>query len=62
MFTTMFWVKYIFRVLHIGSIVTICQAVITAKLTGEIVQGHSTLYMLAGVLAIVSGNTFFIKV
>lgn len=34
MFPSLFWVKYFFRVLHIGSLVTICNAVITSKITG----------------------------
>lgn len=61
MFPSIFWTKYIFRVLHIGSLITICQAIITAKITGEVVKDHKTLYMIAGIVAIVSGTTYMIK-
>jgi hypothetical protein len=30
----MFWVKYLFRICHIGSLVVLCQAIINAKMTG----------------------------
>lgn len=56
MFPSTFWVKYIFRVLHIGSLVTICHAIITAKITGNTVKEHKTLYMVAGILAMLSGT------
>lgn len=56
MFTTLFLVKYLFRVMHIGSLVLICHAVITAKMTGQIVKDHHALYMAAGILVIVSGT------
>jgi hypothetical protein len=42
--------------MHIGSLVVICQAVIHAKLTGEIVKNHPLLYMLSGIFVIVSGT------
>lgn len=56
MFTTLFLAKYLFRVMHIGSLVLICHAVITAKMTGQIVKDHHALYMSAGILVIVSGT------
>ena len=56
MFPGMFWLKYLFRVMHIGSLVVVCQSAITAKLKGEPTSGHSALYMLAGILVIVSGK------
>ncbi len=61
MFPFMFWVKYFFRVMHIGSLVTLCHAFISAKITGEIVKDHKTLYMLAGIFVIISGNYHLTK-
>lgn len=61
MFPSMFWIKYFFRVLHIGSIIVVCNAIITSKITGEIVKDHKTLYMFAGIIAIVSGKYFAIQ-
>jgi len=55
MFPAIFWLKYAFRVMHIGSLVVICQAVIQAKLTGEIVKDHPILYMVSGIFVIISG-------
>lgn len=62
MFPSTFWVKYIFRVLHVGSLITICHAIITAKVTGEVVKDNKTLYMIAGIVAIVSGKHQVMKV
>lgn len=61
MFPSLFWIKYFFRVLHIGSIVTICNAIFTAKFTGELVKDHKTLYMAAGIVAIISGRSIAIQ-
>ena len=52
----MFWVKYLFRVMHIGSLVTLCQAIISNKLAGQVVTNNPTLYMISGILVIVSGK------
>lgn len=62
MFPGMFWVKYLFRVMHIGSLVVVCQSVITAKMTGHTPTGHNLLYMLSGIFVIISGKTYVIKV
>lgn len=56
MISAAFLTKYIFRVLHIGSLITVCHAIISAKVTGELVKEHKTLYMIAGILVIVSGT------
>jgi len=56
----MFWVKYLFRVLHIGSLVILCQAIINAKMTGKYNMSYGVLYMLAGITVIVSGMLLFI--
>jgi len=60
MFPGMFWVKYLFRVLHIGSLVILCQAIINAKMTGKYNMSYGVLYMLAGITVIVSGMLLFI--
>lgn len=62
MFASTFWVKYIFRVLHVGSLITVCHAIITAKVTGEVVKDNKTLYMIAGIVAILSGKHQAMKV
>lgn len=62
MFPAIFWLKYVFRVMHIGSLVVICQAVIQAKLSGEVVKDHPLLYMISGIFVIVSGKTAQTKV
>ena len=62
MFPAIFWVKYIFRVMHIGSLVVICQAVIQAKLNGDIVKTNPLLYMLSGIFVITSGTQPIIQV
>ena len=61
MFPGMFWVKYIFRVLHIGSLVTVCQAIINAKMTGQISKEHGVLYMVAGITVIISGSSTYMQ-
>lgn len=60
MFPLMFWVKYLFRFCHIGSLVIVCQAIINAKMTGEIVTNYKVLYAIAGVLVVISGNNISI--
>lgn len=57
MFPIIFWVKYLFRICHIGSLVVLCQAIINAKMTGEIVSEHKFLYATAGILVVISGTT-----
>ena len=59
MFPGMFWVKYLFRVLHIGSLVVVCQAIINAKMSGKYNTTHGLLYMLAGITVIISGIQHF---
>ena len=61
MFPGIFWVKYLFRVMHIGPLVLVCQSVITAKMTGQVPVDHKVLYMLAGIFIIVSGTHWVIK-
>ena len=56
MFPAMFSVKYLFRICHIGSLVVLCQAIISAKITGEVVANHKWLYATAGILVVVSGK------
>jgi hypothetical protein len=55
MFPGMFWVKYLFRICHIGSLVVLCQAIINAKMTGEVASTHKLLYATAGILVVISG-------
>lgn len=55
MFPGMFWVKYLFRVLHIVSLVIVCQAIINAKMTGQISKEHGLIYMISGIIVIISG-------
>lgn len=61
MFPGMFWVKYLFRICHIGSLVVLCQAIINAKMTGEIVANYKWLYATAGILVVVSGTYAIIQ-
>lgn len=56
MFNSTFWTKYFFRVCHVSSLVVICQAVINAKMTGELAKDHKVLYMIAGIVVVVSGK------
>ena len=56
MFPLMFWVKYLFRVMHIGSLVVLCQGIISNKLNGAPSNAHGWLYMTSGILVIVSGK------
>ena len=56
MFGSAFWLKYLLRVVHVGSLITLCHAIISAKVTGELVKDHKTLYMLAGIAVILSGT------
>ena len=56
MFNSTFWTKYFFRVIHISSMVTICHAVINAKMTGELSKDYGPLYAVAGILVIISGS------
>lgn len=56
MFPGMFWVKYLFRICHIGSLVVLCQAIINAKMTGEVTRNYKMLYATAGILVVVSGT------
>ncbi len=56
MFPSMFWVKYLFRICHIGSLVVLCQAIINAKMTGEVVSDYKALYASAGILVVISGK------
>jgi hypothetical protein len=62
MFPGEFWLKYFFRVCHIGSLVVLCQAIITSKITGEIVSNHKVVYMIAGIVVVISGKRYRIKV
>lgn len=55
-FNSTFWTKYFFRVCHITSLVVICQAVINAKMSGALSQDYKTLYMIAGIIVVVSGK------
>lgn len=61
MFPGEFWLKYFFRVCHIGSLVVLCQAIISAKITGEIVSNHKAVYMIAGIVVVISGKKNAIK-
>lgn len=56
MFPVMFWVKYLLRICHIGSLVVLCQEIINAKMTGEVATNHKWLYASAGILVMVSGK------
>jgi hypothetical protein len=56
MFPGMFWVKYLFRICHIGSLVVLCQAIINAKMTGEEAVNYKFLYASAGILVVISGK------
>lgn len=57
MFPGMFWVKYLFRICHIGSLVVLCQAIINAKMTGEPLAAPKWLYATAGILVVISGRS-----
>lgn len=61
MFPGEFWLKYFFRVCHIGSLVVLCQAIISTKITGEIVSNHKAVYMIAGIVVVISGKKNAIK-
>jgi hypothetical protein len=56
MFSPTFWMKYLFRVMHIGALVVVCQSVITAKMQGQPPTGYSLLYMISGISVIISGT------
>ena len=56
MFTGVFWLKYLFRVLHIVSLVIVCQAIINAKMTGQISKEYGVIYMISGIIVIISGR------
>lgn len=58
------WAKYIWRVIHITSLVILCQGIISNWLAGHLTTtSHPTLYLISGVLALLSGvvNTFLLK-
>lgn len=46
---------YVFRVLHIGSLIGLGYKIINDYLTGSISTQHSTLFAIVGVTAMVSG-------
>lgn len=50
-----FWVKYLLRVAHIGSLIAICHKTISDYTAGSISPDNALFYSLLGVTAIVSG-------
>jgi hypothetical protein len=49
--------SYIFRVLHIGSMVGLSYKIIKDYLAGEITQEHATAFGVLGVTTMLAGNT-----
>lgn len=51
-----FWIKYILRVAHIGSILGLCHKTFNDFMSGSISTDNSLFYTVLGIVAIVSGN------
>lgn len=52
-----FWIKYIFRVAHIGSIIGICHKTFTDFAAGSIATDNALFYTVLGIVAIASGKS-----
>lgn len=52
---------YVFRVLHIGSMIGLGYKIINDYINGEISTQHSTLFALIGVTVMISGTFSIIK-
>ena len=58
------WMKYLWRVAHIGSLVILCQGIISNWFAGELTTAaYPMLYMMSGILVILSGvvNTVLMR-
>ena len=53
-------VKYIVRVCHMACMTIVCHKTITDFYLGELTLDHEYFYMIAGIMAIVSGISAFI--
>lgn len=51
-----FWIKYILRVAHIGSIIGLCHKTLTDFNAQSISSNNAVLYSILGIIAALSGN------